>query len=45
MKNEIKSVVHHTHCHGNERKWHPYQDFLDFLDIVKENGVSTWLFI
>ena len=47
MKNEIKSVGHHTHCHGNARKWHPYQDFLDILDTVtvKENRVSSWLFI
>ena len=42
MKNEIKAVGHRTHCHGNaQRKWHPYQDFLDILDTVKENRFST----
>ena len=28
-----------------QRKWHPYQDFLDVLDTVKENQISTLLFI
>ena len=29
-----------------QRKWYPYQDFLDILetmDTVKENRVPTWL--
>ena len=26
---------------ATQREWHSYQDFLDFLDIVKENRIST----
>ena len=31
MKNEIKSVGHRTHGMATQRKWHPYQDYLDIL--------------
>ena len=27
---------------ATQRKWHPYQDFLDILDTVKENWFSTY---
>ena len=41
MKNEIKAAGHRTHCMATQRKWHPYQDFLDILDTVEENRFST----
>ena len=28
-----------------QRKWQPYQDFLDILDTVKENRNSTFLYL
>ena len=30
---------------ATQRKWHPYQDFLDILDTVKENQLFTYFFI
>ena len=41
MKNEIKSVGHLLIGMATQRKWHPYHDFLDFLNTVKENRFST----
>ena len=29
---------------ATQRKWHPYQDFLDILDTVKENFLLNSLF-
>ena len=40
MKNEIKSVCQLI-AMTMPRESHPYHDFLDFLDTVKENCVST----
>ena len=38
MKNEIVTVLI---AMATQHKWHPYQDFLDILDTVKENRFFT----